>query len=70
MWGVLIGLYIALMIYPFFDEWQQDRANKAALKKMRASHAAGRRWDVAKGQWEDDGHALGSTGSNDHATRY
>jgi hypothetical protein len=21
MWGFLIGLYIAMLIYPFFEEW-------------------------------------------------
>jgi len=25
MWGFLIGLYIAMLIYPFFEEWQQRR---------------------------------------------
>ena len=56
MWGVLTGLYIVIMLYPFFDEWRQERADKAALKRMRANHAAGRRWDVAKGQWKNDEH--------------
>jgi hypothetical protein len=28
MWGFLIGLYVAVIIYPFIEEWQQQRANK------------------------------------------
>jgi hypothetical protein len=27
---------------------------KARLAKMRAHHATGHRWDVAKGQWIDE----------------
>jgi hypothetical protein len=53
MWGFLIGLYIALIIYPYLQEWQQRRANKASLAKMRKHHAAGHQWDVRKGQWID-----------------
>jgi hypothetical protein len=54
MWGFLIGLYIAMMIYPFIEEWQQHWADKRRLARMREHHAAGRRWDVAKGQWADE----------------
>jgi hypothetical protein len=54
MWGFLIGLYIVLIIYPFIEEWQQKRANKAALGRMRKHHALHHRWDVAKGQWSDE----------------
>jgi hypothetical protein len=54
MWGFLIGLYIAMLIYPFIEEWQQRRADKGRLAKMRAYHATGRRWDVTKGQWIDE----------------
>jgi hypothetical protein len=54
MWGFLIGLYLAMAIYPFIAEWQQRRANRAALKRMRLNHASGRRWNAAKGQWEND----------------
>ena len=53
MWGFLIGLYIAVMLYPFIEDWQQQRANKAALGRMRMHHALGHRWDVAKGEWSD-----------------
>ena len=52
MWGFLIGLYLAMAIYPFVEDWRQHRANSAALKRMRLNHANGRRWDAAKGQWE------------------
>jgi hypothetical protein len=51
MWGFLIGLYIALIIYPYLQEWQQRRANKASLAKMRKHHAAGHQWDVRKMLW-------------------
>ena len=54
MWGFLIGLYIAMIVYPFYEEWQQRRADKNRLAKMRMYHAAGRRFDVAKGQWIDE----------------
>jgi hypothetical protein len=46
MWGFLIGLYLAMLIYPFIEEWQQRRADKGRLAKMREYHATGRRWDV------------------------
>jgi hypothetical protein len=49
MWGFLIGLYIAILIYPFFEEWQQRRVDKRRLRKMREHFAMGRRWDVTKG---------------------
>ena len=54
MWGFLTGLYIAMMIYPYVDEWQRHRADKARLAKMRAKFAAGRQWDPIKGQWIED----------------
>jgi hypothetical protein len=54
VWGFLIGLYIAMIIYPFFEEWQQRRIDKGRLAKMRAHQAAGRRCDVAKCQWVDE----------------
>jgi hypothetical protein len=28
--GFLIGLYIAMLIYPFFEEWQQRRLGQRA----------------------------------------
>jgi hypothetical protein len=40
--------------YPFFEEWQQRRADKKRLARMRAHHATGRRWEVTKGQWIDE----------------
>ena len=33
MWGFLIGLYIALIIYPYLQEWRQRRVDKASLAK-------------------------------------
>jgi hypothetical protein len=54
VWGFLIGLYIALIIWPYLQEWHQHRTNKARLAKMRKHHAAGHRWDVRKGQWIDN----------------
>jgi hypothetical protein len=54
MWGFLIGLYIAMIIYPFLEEWQQRRADKSHLAKMRMHHARGHRFDVTKGQWIDE----------------
>ena len=53
MWGFLIGLYIALIIYPYLQERRQRRVDKASLAKMRKHHSAGHRWDVRKGQWID-----------------
>ncbi len=41
MWGFLIGLYIAVIIYPFIEEWQEQRSNKAALANMRRHNAKG-----------------------------
>jgi hypothetical protein len=54
MWGFLVGLYIAMLIYPFIEDWQQHRADTRRLAKMRARHATGSQWDVAKGQWIDE----------------
>jgi hypothetical protein len=54
MWGFLIGLYLAMIIYPIIEEWQQRRADKKRLAQMRTHHAMGHRWDVAKGQWGDE----------------
>jgi hypothetical protein len=53
MWGFLIGLYLAMLIYPFLEEWEQRQADKRRLAKMREHHARGRRWDATKGQWID-----------------
>jgi len=53
MWGFLIGLYIAVIIYPFIEDWRQQRANKATLAKMRRHSAMGHQWDATKGQWAD-----------------
>ena len=39
MWGFLIGLYLAMMIYPFLEEWQQHQADNRRLAKMREHHA-------------------------------
>jgi hypothetical protein len=54
MWGLLIGLTLAVLLYPFIEEWQQRRIDKKRLAMMRKHHAIGSRWDVAKGQWVDD----------------
>lgn len=54
MWGFLIGLYLAMIFYPFFEEWRQRRADKVRLAKMRMHQAMGHRWNVAKGQWSDE----------------
>jgi hypothetical protein len=54
MWGFLIGFYLAMMIYPFLEEWQQHQADKRRLAKMREHHAKGRRWDTTKGQSVDE----------------
>jgi len=53
MWGFLVGLYIAVIIYPFIEEWQQQRANIADLANMRRHSAMGHRWDATRGQWID-----------------
>jgi hypothetical protein len=53
MWGVLVGLYIVVIIYPFIEEWQQKRADKSALANMRRHSSSGHRWDATKGQWMD-----------------
>jgi hypothetical protein len=39
MCGFPIGLFIAMLIHPFFEEWQQRRAHKERLTKMRTHHA-------------------------------
>ena len=54
MWGFLIGLYIAMIIYPFLDEWWQRRVDKSLLAKLRMHHAKGHRFDATKGQWIDE----------------
>jgi hypothetical protein len=54
MWGLLIGIYLAYVLYPFMYEWQQRRLNKRRLRTMRENFAKGRRWDVTKGGWLDD----------------
>jgi hypothetical protein len=30
MWGFLIGLYLAFVIYPYIQEWRQRRTNEAS----------------------------------------
>jgi predicted PurR-regulated permease PerM len=54
MWGFLIGLYLAMIMYPFLEEWQQGQADKRRLAKMREQHARGRRWDATKGESIDE----------------
>jgi len=54
MWGFLIGLYLAMIIYPLFQEWRQRRHDRKSLERMRKHFASRRRWDVLKGQWSDD----------------
>jgi hypothetical protein len=54
MWGFLIGLYIAMIVYPFYEEWQQRRVDKSRLAKMRMYHATGPRFNAANGQWIDE----------------
>ncbi len=44
MWGFLIGLYLAMIIYPLFQEWRQRRHDRKSLERMRN----------LKGQWTDD----------------
>jgi hypothetical protein len=39
MWGFSIGLYIAMLVCPFFEEWQQRLVDKERLAKMRKHHA-------------------------------
>ena len=34
MWGFLIGVYIAVLIYPFIEEWQEGRTDKERLGRM------------------------------------
>ena len=51
MWGFLVGIYLAMMVYPFVEDWYQQRLDKTRLAKMREHHSAGRKWDVAKGEW-------------------
>jgi hypothetical protein len=48
MWGILIVLYIAVIIYPFIEEWQQKRADQSALANMRRHSAMGHRWTRPK----------------------
>ena len=31
MWGVLVGIYIIYVLYPFFEEWQLRRADRRRL---------------------------------------
>ena len=52
--GILLGIYLAYILYPLFDEWRQRRLDKRRLRKMREHFAKGRRWDVAKGEWIDE----------------
>jgi hypothetical protein len=64
MWGLLIGIYLAYVLYPFIYEWQQRRLNKTRLRKMRENFAKGRRWDVAKGGWLSE--QSGSVSASSH----
>jgi hypothetical protein len=52
--GFLIGLYIAMIVYPVLDEWQQRRRDKKLLRKLRLHHAKGHRFDATKGEWIDE----------------
>jgi hypothetical protein len=54
MWGVLVGIYIIYIVYPFFEEWRQHRVDRRRLANMREHFKLGHRWDVAKGQSMDD----------------
>jgi hypothetical protein len=54
MWGFLIGLYLAMIIYPVLEEWRQRRADKRLLAKLRMHHAKGHTFDATKGQWIDE----------------
>jgi hypothetical protein len=54
MWGFLIGLYLAMIIYPLFQEWRQRRRDRKSLEGMRKHFASRRRWNILKGQWTDD----------------
>jgi hypothetical protein len=51
VWGLLVGIYLAYVLYPFIYEWQQRRLNKRRLRMMREKFARGRRWDATKGGW-------------------
>ena len=53
MWGFLAGLYLALAVYPYVEEWLARRADKMRLADLRSNFRAGRRWDAVKGQWEN-----------------
>jgi len=33
MWGFLIGLYLAMIIYPLFQEWRQRRHDRKSLER-------------------------------------
>jgi predicted PurR-regulated permease PerM len=30
MWGFILGIYLACLIYPLFEEWRERRLNKNA----------------------------------------
>jgi hypothetical protein len=53
MWGLFVGVSLAIALYSLIEEWQQYRLNKKRLAKMRRDFGAGRHWDVRKGQWDD-----------------
>jgi hypothetical protein len=54
LWEIAIGIYIAVAIYPFFEEWRQRRVDKGRLANMRRHSALGHRWDVSKGEWKEE----------------
>jgi hypothetical protein len=33
MWGFILGIYLAYLIYPLFEEWRQRRLDKKTLEK-------------------------------------
>ena len=43
MRGFILGIYLAYLIYPLFEEWRERRLNKKRLSKMRVHFAKGRR---------------------------
>jgi hypothetical protein len=54
MWGVLVGFYIVVIIYPFIEEWQQKHADKSALANMRR-HSGLARASLGRDQRSMDG---------------
>jgi hypothetical protein len=69
MWGVLVGLYIVVIIYPFIEEWQQKRVLRRSIrcpgaKTQYLDLAIPRRFCECKYN-----HALLHERSADHCTR-